>query len=160
MAREPKDGYSLATMRLISRELKKIRARTGAITADAVLEVARDPAHPLHRFFDWDDAAAAEKYRRQQATQMIARVTVVVGVNGESRSMRAYLGVDRDSQRQYLPAVEALSNDELRAQILAEMKNDLVAMRRRYESYEFCAKALAVLRKALTVLDAPARRRA
>jgi hypothetical protein len=158
--REPKDGYSLSTMRLISRELKKIRAKQGIITADNVLETARDPAHPLHRFFDWDDATAAEKYRRQQATQMISRVTVRVEIDGEQRPVRAFLGVDRDAVRQYLPAAEVLDNAGMRAQILAEMKNDLDAMRKRYELYEHCGKAVLLVRKAIASLEESARRRA
>ena len=140
-------------MRLITRELKKIRSQKGAITADNVLEAARDENHPLHRFFDWDDASAAEKFRRQQATQMIARVVVNIDVQGAPRTVRAFIGVDRDAERQYLPAVEVLSDKESRLRILAEMKSDLEAMRRRYETYDFCAKALKEVGRALSVLE-------
>lgn len=160
MSREPKDGYSLATMRLISRELKKIREKYGAITADNVLEVAREPEHPLHRFFDWDDRSAAEKFRRQQATQMITRVVVSSTEGGKERTFRAFLGVDRNAQREYLPVAEVMSDEELRAQVVAEMKNDLEAMRRRYETYAFLAGAVAAVKKAIAVLDEkPARKR-
>lgn len=151
--REPKDGYSLSTMRLITRELKKIRVKEGFITAENVLNYARNPKHPLHRFFDWDDASAAEKYRRQQAAQLIARVTVTATIRGQTRAVRAFLGVDQNAQRVYLPAAEVMSDAALRAQVLNEMKSDLVAMQRRYESYEFLGGAVAVLKKALEVLE-------
>lgn len=161
MLREPKDGYSLSTMRMISRELKKVRTKFGAITADNVLTVARDPTNPLHKHFEWDDAKAAESYRRQQATQMIGRVTISVEVDGQARSVRAFLGVDKDATRQYLPVAEVLSDEQMRAQILAEMKNDLEAMRRRYENYLFCTKAVSKLKAAIAVLeDTPTKRRA
>ena len=91
---------------------------------------------------------------------MIARVTLSVPINGEMRSVRAYLGVDKDASRQYLPAAEVLNDRQMRGQILTEMKNDLEAMRRRYESYEFCAKAIAILKRAVAVLEeAPSEKR-
>lgn len=49
-----------------------------ALRAQHVLEVARAPENPLHKHFDWNDSSAAEKYRLQQAGQLIVRARVIV----------------------------------------------------------------------------------
>lgn len=49
------------------------------VPADAVVEWARThPKSDLHRQFEWDDAVAGEKYRVEQARDLIQRVLVYV----------------------------------------------------------------------------------
>jgi hypothetical protein len=43
----------------------------GLITADSVVEAAKDPANVLHGEFEWRDDVAAHRYRLQQARQLI-----------------------------------------------------------------------------------------
>ena len=43
----------------------------GKVTPQEVLEKARDENSELHKCFEWDDSIAAEKYRLQQARQII-----------------------------------------------------------------------------------------
>lgn len=47
--------------------------RSGQLV-EAILDEARNPDSPLHPWFEWDDSAAAEKYRRLQAGRLIAVV--------------------------------------------------------------------------------------
>ena len=64
-------------------ELEKIAAASaGRLTAAAVVEAARDSAHPLHGFFDWDDTTAAHQHRLAQGRELIRSVRVVVEVKG------------------------------------------------------------------------------
>ena len=56
---------------VVERELDRINEATGSVSPQKVLEVARNPENPLHRYFEWDDTKAAEKYRRSQATYLI-----------------------------------------------------------------------------------------
>lgn len=51
-------------------------ANQGKLTPEQVLEVARDPRHPLHSHFEWDDAAAGEAFRLGQARRLIRSVKV------------------------------------------------------------------------------------
>ena len=54
----------------------------GRLTPDALVEAARAASHPLHACFDWDDTRAAAKWRREQAREIIARVTVEITRSG------------------------------------------------------------------------------
>ena len=48
------------------------------LQAHAVLEQARDVRSSLHPWFDWDDNAAAEKYRLWQARRLIKCYYIVI----------------------------------------------------------------------------------
>ena len=54
-----------------------IKARhMGAIEPRVLVEEARDPAHPLHGEFEWDDTAAAAAWREEQARHLIIAVRI------------------------------------------------------------------------------------
>ena len=50
--------------------------KSGRITAHAVLDAARPASSPIHDCFDWDDSEAAEKWRLEQARELIRRVKI------------------------------------------------------------------------------------
>ena len=47
------------------------------VTPESVLEKAKDKKSELHKCFDWDDKSAANKYRLQQARQIIQFIVTV-----------------------------------------------------------------------------------
>lgn len=55
----------------IDKELARICQRDGCVTAAAVVDAARDESSLLHAAFEWDDDVAGEKYRLEQARNMI-----------------------------------------------------------------------------------------
>lgn len=63
---------------ILATALQAIYERHGAITPDMVVEAARDPASPLHECFEWDDAAAAQAHRRDQARALLRSIRVNV----------------------------------------------------------------------------------
>ena len=50
----------------------------GRLTAQNVVDEARDPASVLHGHFTWDDSTAADAYRLIEARQLIRRVKLEV----------------------------------------------------------------------------------
>ena len=50
----------------------------GTLTAENVVDDARSPESPLHQHFEWNDTAAAEKYRITQARKLISSVHVTI----------------------------------------------------------------------------------
>lgn len=57
---------------------KALADKDGRITPEAVVGAARDPAHPLHPRFEWDDSVAAERFRIAQARAIIRDITFEV----------------------------------------------------------------------------------
>lgn len=70
----------------VDRELKRIIDNHGTVTTDLLLEEARSPTHPLHKYFEWDDSVAAEKYRQQQALSMIMASRMVASIVERQRN--------------------------------------------------------------------------
>ena len=70
---------------------KKIYKELGntTITPEEVLEKARNEKTELHRCFEWSDSVAAEKYRLQQARQII-QLLVVVPKNEKNEPTRVF----------------------------------------------------------------------
>ena len=60
--------------------------RRGRLTPDQVVEAARNPRSPLHGRFEWDDSAAAAKWRIEQARELIRTIKVVITI--EDREIR------------------------------------------------------------------------
>jgi hypothetical protein len=58
-------------------ELERLcRTGKGLLTAEAVVEAARNERSPLHGEFEWDDSAAAHRYRIEQARGLIRRFPI------------------------------------------------------------------------------------
>lgn len=71
---------------VIDRELERIYKKHKVVTVDIVLTEAQKPTHPLHSYFEWDDQAAAQKYRTVQAYSLImaSRFVVQLVENGDT----------------------------------------------------------------------------
>lgn len=154
----PAWGYSLATVRVIRERCKYIRKSTGAVTPTAILDDASDPQSPLHRFFEWDDGAAAEKYRLHQACDLIRRVQVYITREGVKQPMRVYASVVKDDVRQYQEVTEVFADRDLAQSFRAQLKRELEGVIRRYEMHKFCASSIAIVATAISALDDDASR--
>lgn len=59
-----------------------IERQYGALTPDNLLQEASREEHPLHERFEWDDAAAAQTHRLNQARALLRLPRSTVIVNG------------------------------------------------------------------------------
>lgn len=142
-------------------ERERVRAALAAIVERSqgvlnprdVLDVARDPAHVLHSYFDWDDTSAGERYRLLQVGVLVrhVRLTVVkpdpVTREVQITTTRGYQS--RPSMRRSSGGYEQinaiLADSEKRAELLAQVVRELASYRRRYaELSELHAVWLAV----------------
>lgn len=135
----------------VSEELAAIAASNGGVLLPAkVVAFARNPETALHARFDWNDSEAAEKWRIEQARQVI-RLNVIV-VPNHSAPVRAYVSLSPDRENDgggYRRLVDIMSSDALAAQMLADALADLRATKRKYESL----RALRPVWEALESVD-------
>ena len=135
----------------IISELEKIRAMEsdGVLRAECVVEVASNPGHPLHGHFEWDDSAAAQQWRLQQARQMIN--VLVQFVPHVEANHRVYVSLYRDRAEEgggYRVISEVLSNKQLRNEMLEEALAELKDFEQKYRSLQELADVFAAARKA------------
>lgn len=149
--------FSAATVRLIKAALKVVRRQYGSITPAHIVDFARSTKSPLHRFFEWDNTKAAERYRLDQARGMVQRVRLRMVVQGRRTAVpvRVYTSVTKRGVRQYAPTEEVIADRVTAEQVLEEMREDLQQMIARFKTYEFLAtrKGVQALRAALRELD-------
>jgi len=75
----------------IKDELQRLATLYGRLEPKQVIEAARDPASPLHSYFEWDDRVAAERYRENQARTLIRSVTVTIVSEGQTFAVPCYV---------------------------------------------------------------------
>lgn len=126
---------------IVSSELAAIERRDGLIRPTVVVAEARDEASPLHKFFEWSDSVAAERYREVQARQLIQSVLVRdVSKGGDSPLLRAFVNVkieaDEDEEstaiQGYCAMSTVLKSTGLRQQTLAYAKQQLTLWRQKF----------------------------
>lgn len=135
---------------LAGREMARIEKGAGCLTPELVLERARTANSALHGHFEWDDGKAADQYRLGQAGELIRSITVdITRSNVEPpKTVRAFVNVKEDDGRHYVATARALSDTELRAQVLAKAWADLEAWRERHAELVEFAKVFAAIDQA------------
>lgn len=109
----------------------------GELTPKAVIEAARNPSHVLHKHFEWDDAIAAEKYRQEQAREIIRCIRVED--NPDDEPARAFLSVTSRGGVSYRTLSDVQQSSDLQLAVLKAAERDLDAFERRYrELTEIC----------------------
>ena len=122
----------------IAEQLSAVEQKFGALTPQNIVDYSRPADSPLHEYFEWDDAAAAEKYRLQQARLLIHKVYVVAEDEKEPQAKVRYYhsvetsGDDESPNQQYMSVVRIMSDDALRVQMLNNAKRDMATFASKY----------------------------
>ena len=123
----------------------------GQLTAAAVLKDARSKRSPLHDFFQWDDAAAAEQFRLRQAAYLLRSITIEVTKDDRPPiRVRAFYHIDPDEEEggHYAPLAVVVDRPEYREQLLARAVKELREMRRRYRMLQELDRIWAAIEEA------------
>lgn len=136
-----KDGSRLskADFEVVRREVISLSQRPEGLQPKDLLERARPTTSPLHKFFEWDDREAAEKYRLEQARKLIYTVTIRVIEDGKEpiRGNFAIRVIDIESGTStYRPLHEAMNDPLQRAQIVRRAMEEYAAWENRYHHLE------------------------
>lgn len=114
---------------VVEKELQKIIDGGEDLTPKAVLESARSPKSVLHKYFEWRDSEAAEKYRLEQAYRLIQQTKFLVvlkenhGTKPKFVPVRKYVSTHHGEP--FRMRKEALSEDEARGAIVARKLGEL-----------------------------------
>lgn len=113
----------------ISQELNKL----GEFTSEEVVEAAKDPSSPLHKYFDWDDYSAAKKFRLTQARHLV----LAIGFENESgEKIRQFESVVIDDRRVYVSLKTISKSEELVEQVLVSALRELSYWKLKHQRYQ------------------------
>jgi hypothetical protein len=118
--------------------------KEGLLRAEDVVDTARHPDHPLHRYFDWDDSTAAEQWRLMQARQLIRKVIVVGPVDDGKTQIPKYVSLQSDRKKPgggYRQTNEVINSKELLSELEETAKRDIDGVLSRYNMLkDLCEK--------------------
>lgn len=118
------------SMREVAEVLGRLEHPNGDLDPADVVEAARDPASPLHPFFEWNNDEAAEQWRIGQARLLIRRVKIQVTVHDVPMDVVRY--VRNPDQAGAYSNIVRIRSDESRSRrtVLDEMSRVSQAAKR------------------------------
>jgi hypothetical protein len=133
----------------IVQELKRIAEKHGnLLKPEIVVQCARQKTSPLHKYFEWNNSEAAEKYRIWQARQLLAVTVEYIQSSREPVQVFVSLKPDRKTGG-YRVLSEVLTDAEMRQQMLADAKADMDVFIHKYKRLTELASVFSVMKKVL-----------
>ena len=106
-------------------------------TPEQIVDKAKDESTELHKCFEWDDSAAAHKYRLSQA-QGIVRCLVLVNEKVENKELPKVRAIVSTNMREntYEPVKITIRKVDSYERLKAEALRELEAFRKKYAVIE------------------------
>jgi hypothetical protein len=137
---------------------KKLRRE---VTSKDVLKDAHDHKSPYHGYFTWDDRAAAQKQRLNEARHLLASIKIIYHDQmGNEVKVREYVRLVLESPAThelrggYVPRVRAIKNHDLHRQMVEQAIENLVTYKRRFLGFHHVACSYPYVDGALKALRA------
>ena len=111
-----------------------------------IVEKARDESTELHKCFEWDDTKAAEKYRLQQARNVV-QMLVFTPTKKEEQPLRVFQ-ITQD-KNVYQPTKLFLQNKSEYEALLERALRELEAFKKRYSTLAELEEVFDAIEKAL-----------
>jgi len=139
-------GLYKAKAQVAGEVCERLERSPKGLSPKTLLDASRDPSDPLHGEFEWDDGAAAEKWRESQAAGIIRSLVVVSGDDDPENCPRAFVNVHiGGTAGAYMSIRRVVGNEELQAQMLKRAKAEMesfIAKYKRLSEIENVVKAM------------------
>lgn len=140
---------------IAGRVCKNLSETTGGLTPKRLVDASRAKDSPLHNEFEWDDSVAGEKYREEQARQLIKNIVVVQSDSQMERRIkiekleqekreaaeRGFVPTGEKDSR-YVTLTAALTNEQWKNNLLKQARKDSEAFVNKYHRLEELAKVI------------------
>lgn len=131
--------------------MKKLESE-GRLTPQDLVEEARPIDSPIHKGFEWDDAKAAENYRRHQASIMIRAIVVreseVIENGREDVSVKIFNLPEKGGSYESLRTI--LLDEDKAENLLARAKEELGYFRKKYSQIQRLSKVISAINEVLS----------
>lgn len=119
---------------IAGEELERISS-AHSLTPETIVKESRSKKAVLHNMFEWDDKRAGERWREQQAADLLRNIVVVIAKEEENKVeyTRAFVNIIREEDRVYLPLVTVISNEDYHNQYIEQAFKDMEAFKKKYQ---------------------------
>lgn len=127
---------------LAVNELKSLAEKHGGLLRAAdIVEAAKSEDSILHSRFEWDDTAAAERFRLVQARALISVCVQYVTTGKSSVPTKVFVSLStdrtkRDGEAGYRTLVEVIGDDDLRNQMLMDSLQQMTHFQEKYKNLQ------------------------
>jgi hypothetical protein len=105
----------------------------GALTPENLVEVSRSEDAVLHNEFTWDDAKAAEEFRKVEARDLIRSIIVIPDEESiVQEPVRAFFKISDRSEHTYENVFTILTQEEKQEKLRAQAYSELKAYSQKY----------------------------
>ncbi len=125
-------GLSDSDARVLGERFMAL-GQAGDLTAERVVEDARDPSSPTHPYFEWDDAKAAHQYRLGQARTYIASIRFVPSAGAAPKPIAIKIG--SPAGQRYATVPPAMQDEEVIVDLIETIQRELERLQERYRTY-------------------------
>lgn len=135
----------------VGETIASLRTENGGnITSAIVVSSARPPRSALHKYFEWNNTAAADKYREYQAGDLIRSVCITIkGEDGEPITTRAFVTINEQDEESaletYIEIGEAMRHEGHRSIVLANALRELASFRVKYAGLKEVSKVIKAI---------------
>jgi len=129
--------YSDKQAQEIGDNLEVIRQfHGGEVTPRQILDFAQKKSSRLYKYFEWNDAKAAEKYRLSQASYMLRVVYIEVETSSGPSETRAFVSIKSHSNktRKYTSVSDAMDDQDYYQVVLEDIVKQLVTIRNKHRN--------------------------
>lgn len=134
------NGISTPT---VINAIAALRRDDGTIHPEDIVEAAREEASPLHRYFEWDDSAAAAAWRIEQAQRLLRVTVTLIPVDGKNKPIRAFVSLS--NEKGYRQTGSVLVNAAQREQLVQDALSEMQSFRRKYSHLKEVAEVVAAM---------------
>ena len=127
----------------VGEKLHAIRKSRGRLVPSDVVEEAKAEDSVLHRYFDWNNREAAQKWRIVQARDLISAIVTVEVGDKETLPVRSFVSVDNS----YEPVYEVMSDADMRQKALADVEASIVHLQSKIRAYTELRDVLKALER-------------
>ena len=119
---------------VVGERLEELEQEQGSLTPQILVDDARKKKSIMHDYFEWDDTVAAEEHRKFQARMLLGEIVVeYTDESEEPREIRAFVSVVENDNRHFTTLDRAMSDKELRKQVIADALEGLRQWRYKYD---------------------------
>lgn len=141
-------GYSYSVpAQVVGEHVAAIEERDGEVTKESFLDSARSKSSPVHKLFDWDNKVAGEKWRLQQAKNILSclRINIVCEDRAPIKT-RAFINIVPGSYNgRFISTELAMTNIDTRAGVLTRAQQELMAFKEKYGTLTELSHVIAVI---------------
>lgn len=135
-------------------EFKRIKQVYGRLTAKTVLEASKPKKALFHKCFEWNDTAAAEKYRLQQARVLINNIQVTIVRSGNDVVELPVYEIVKDTKgrNNYVDVTNIINDQQNLNLIKRKAKRELEYWKTKYETYDQLSHVIKKVNRVLELI--------